>query len=268
MELFIQSLKDLFTSKMLKFSLVPLLVIAMVMYIAFLMMVGVGIDQLQAHLETTQTVVQNGVPHTQTQVVDADLNTSSAIGNFIATYIVGSWLFSFFVYAIGTFFVLYASIFMAVVIIGFLTPYILKELQYMHYQDVEMIGFGNPLESLFLTLKWLFVMMLLFFLLVPLYFIPVVNVIALNFPLYYFFHKMMNYDVGSTIASREEFAVITSLYAGELRLKTLLLYLLSLVPFVILFATVFYVIYLGHTYFLKVKELRHKALLEREAQTE
>ena len=262
MELFIQSLKDLFTPKMLKFSLVPLIVIAIVMYIAFLMLVGVGIDQLQAHLETTQTVVQNGVPHTQTQIVDADLNTSSAIGNFIATYIVGSWLFSFFVYAIGTFFVLYASIFMAVVIIGFLTPYILKELQFMHYQDVKMIGFGNAIESLFLILKWLFVMLLLFFLLVPLYFIPVINVIALNFPLYYFFHKMMNYDVGSTIATREEFAFITRLYAGELRLKTLLLYLLSLVPFVILFATVFYVIYLGHTYFLKVREIREKRLLE------
>ena len=262
MELFFQSIKDLFSPKMLKFSLVPLVVIAVVMYVAFLILVGAGIDQLQAHMETTQTVVQNGVPHTQTQVVDADLNTTSAIGNFIATYVVGSWLFSFFVYAIGTFFVLYASIFMAVVIIGFLTPYILKELQSMHYRDVEMIGFGNPLESLFLTLKWLFVMLLLFFLFVPFYFIPVVNVIALNFPLYYFFHKMMNYDVGSTIATREEFAVITTLYKSELRLKTLLMYLLSLIPFVILFATVFYVIYLGHTYFLKVKEIREKGLIE------
>ncbi|SFV50740.1 Probable integral membrane protein Cj1452 [hydrothermal vent metagenome] len=258
MQLFIQSLKDLFTPKMLKFSLVPLLVIAVVMYVAFLMAVGAGIDQFQAHMETTQTVVQNGVPHTQTQVVDADLNTTSAIGNFIATYIVGSWLFSFFVYAIGTFFVLYASIFMAVIVIGFLTPYILKELQQMHYQDVEFIGFGNMVESLLLTLKWLFVMLLLFFLFVPLYFIPVVNVIALNFPLYYFFHKMMNYDVGSTIATREEYAIITQLYSGELRIKTLVLYLLSLVPFVILFATVFYVIYLGHTYFIKVRELRLK----------
>ena len=138
----------------------------------------------------------------------------------------------------------------------------------MHYQDVEMIGFGNPIESLFLTLKWLFIMMLLFFLFVPLYFIPVINVVALNFPLYYFFHKIMNYDVASTIATREEFTVITTLYKSELRLKTLLMYLLSLIPFVILFATVFYVIYLGHTYFLKVKELRHKALLERDAQTE
>ncbi len=265
MELFIQSLKDLFTPKMLKFSLVPLIVIAIVMYIAFLILVGTGIDELQAHLETTQTVVQNGVPHTQTQVVEADLNTTSAIGNFIATYIVGSWLFSFFIYAIGTFFVLYASIFIAVFIIGFLTPAILKELQKMHYRDVEMIGFGNPIESLFMTLKWIFVMLLLFVLFVPLYFIPVVNVIALNFPLYYFFHKMMNYDVGSTIATREEFVFITTFYKSELRLKTLLLYLLSLVPFVILFATVFYVIYLGHTYFLKVREIRAKKLLEAKA---
>ena len=259
MELFFQSLKDLFSKPMLKFSIVPLVVIVVVMYVAFLAVVGMGIDQLQAHMETTQTVVENGIPHTQTQIVDADLNTSSAIGNFIATYIVGSWLFSFIVYAIGTFFVLYVSIFIALIVIGFMTHSILKELRKMHYVDVEMIGFGNVFESVWLPIKWGMIMILLFIVLLPFYFIPMLNVVALNLPLYYFFHKMLNYDVGSSICTREEFILIQNLYAGELRLKTLVLYLLSLVPFVILFATVFYVIYLGHTYFIKVRELRNKS---------
>lgn len=129
----------------------------------------------------------------------------------------------------------------------------------MHYVDVEMIGFGNVFESVWLPIKWGMIMILLFIVLLPFYFIPMLNVVALNLPLYYFFHKMLNYDVGSSICTREEFILIQNLYAGELRLKTLVLYLLSLVPFVILFATVFYVIYLGHTYFIKVRELRNKS---------
>ena len=263
MELFFQSLKDLFSPKMLKFSILPLVVIAILMYVVFLIMVNMGIDQIQAHYETTRTVVQNGVVDTQRKTLDADLNESSALTSFIVTpwlFIFDTWIFSLFVYAVGIFLMLYLSIFIAVVFIGFLTSYILKELRSMHYQDVEMIGFGTPLESFFLTMKWFFTMLLLFFLFIPLYFIPVVNVIALNVPLYYFFHKMMNYDVGSSIATRKEFVLITTLYKGELRLKTLFLYLLSLVPFVILFTTVLYVIYLGHTYFLKVRELRQREL--------
>ena len=169
---------------------------------------------------------------------------------------VTAWLVSFFVYAIGGFFVLYASIFIAVLILGFLTPYILKELQFRHYNDVELIGFSNVLSAILSTLKWAFIMILLFIAFIPLYFIPLVNIIALNFPLYYFFHKMINYDIGSTICTQEEFSKIKYFNATKLRIKSLILYLLSMIPFVIFFATVFFVIYLGHTYFLETRKLR------------
>ncbi|MCW8837888.1 MAG: hypothetical protein OQK11_04210, partial [Thiovulaceae bacterium] len=43
---------------------------------------------------------------------------------------------------------------------------------------------------------------------------------------------------------------------NKLRIKTLLLYLLSLIPFMIFFTTVFFVIYLGHTYFIETRKLR------------
>jgi len=55
---------------------------------------------------------------------------------------------------------------------------------------------------------------------------------------------------------REEAKQIKYFNATTLRLKTLGLYLISLIPFVIFFAPVFYVIYLGHSYFLEVRKMR------------
>jgi len=256
MELFIQSIKDLFTARMLKYSLLPFVITAVVSYIFFIFLASAGLDQLTSlDIQTTQTTVQNGVEHTESFVATI---RDSSIFHFLMSYAFTSWIVSFFVYAIGTYFILYISIFLAVLIIGFLTPYILKELQQMHYKDVALIGFGSVAESVWMTLKWAFVMVGMFILFIPLYFIPVVNIIAINLPLYYFFHKMINYDVASTIATKEEFAIIKAQKTNELRLKTLILYLFSLIPSVIFFVTVLFVIYIGHTYFQAVRALRQQ----------
>ena len=119
-----------------------------------------------------------------------------------------------------------------------------------------MIGYSNIATALLAVLKWALIMLLLFFLFIPLYFIPLINIIAFNFPLYYFFHKMMTFDVASTICTKEEDAVIKFRNANELRLKTLGLYLISLIPFAVFFGAVFYVIYLGNTYFVETRKLR------------
>ncbi len=256
--LLLLSIKDFFSARMLKYSIMPFIITMVVMYIIFFSVAGIGLDQLGSmEIHSTQTTIENGIPHTET--LSAQLEGYSIV-QFLMSYAITSWIVSFLVYAIGGFFVLYASIFIAVIVIGFLTPYVLKELQYRHYQDIEMIGFSNMFEGIFLLLKWSFVMVLLFFLLIPLYFIPVVNVVALNFPLYYFFHKMMTYDVSSNICTREEDQKIRFFNANMLRIKTLILYLISLIPFAIFFGAVFYVIYLGHTYFTEVRKLRQEAI--------
>jgi hypothetical protein len=122
-----------------------------------------------------------------------------------------------------------------------------------------MLGHSNIFEGLFLVFKWMFIMIFLFLAFIPLYFIPIVNIIAFNLPLYYFFHKMLTYDVASNICTKEENAKIKFFHASTLRLKTLALYLISLIPFVIFFASIFYVIYLGHAYFLEVRKMRATA---------
>ena len=253
-EIFKNSIKDLLTPQMLKFSLMPFLISMVVLYILFFIVAGAGLDMLGTlSVESSQTTVENGVPHTESF---SALLEGTAIIKFLMSYSFTSWIASFLVYTIGTFLTLYISIFVAVIVVGFLTPFILKELQRMHYSDLEMIGFSNFAEGLFLLFKWVFTMFILFFLLIPLYFIPFLNIIAFNFPLYYFFHKMMHYDVASNIVTREENKEIRYKNANRFRAQSLLLYIISLIPFAVFFAAVFFVVYLGNSYFLELKKIR------------
>ncbi len=255
MSLLMLSIRDFFTSKMLKYAILPFVATLIVMYVLFFVLAGSGLDSMHANLNinTTQTTMQNGIPHTE--IFSAHVEDSSII-KFLMKYSVTSWLASFLVYAIGGFFILFASIFLAVIIVGFMTPFVLKELQARHYQDVQMIGYSNIFESSLLVLKWAFIMILLFFIFIPLYFIPILNIVAFNFPLYYFFHKMMIYDVSSNIATREENKKLLYYKKGSLRIKTLFLYLISLIPFAIFFGAIFYVIYIGNSYFIEIRKLR------------
>ena len=248
------SIKDFFSAKMLKYSILPFIVTMILMYILFFYVAGVGLEQLgPMNIESTQTTMQNGVPHTES--FSAQLE-GMAIIQFLMSYTITSWIASFLVYAIGGFFVLYISIFVAILVIGFLTPFILKELQKRHYRDVELIGHSNIVSAILLMIRWAFIMIMLFFLLIPFYFIPLVNIIAFNLPLYYFFHKMLTYDVSSTLCTKEEDKHIKYFAKNKIRTKTALLYLISLIPFAVFFGAVFYVIYLGNSYFLEVRKLR------------
>lgn len=229
--LFFLSLKDLFTSKMIKFSVLPFFISVVIIYLLFFISASFGLSQLDL----------------QTQLQDYDT---------LMNYTIISWAITFLVYTIGSFFMLYLSIFVAIIAIGFLTPYILKELHLRHYNDIEMIGYSNIAESIFLVIKWICIMLLLYIVLIPLYLVPLVNILALHFPLYYFFHRMLTFDVASHIATRDEDHEIKFTQSIQLWGKTLLLYIISLIPFVIFFASVFFVIYLGHTYFAEVKKLR------------
>jgi hypothetical protein len=252
------SIEDLFTAKMLKFSLLPFLISMVILYILFFILAGAGLDMLGTFdVESTQTTIENGIPHTDS--LSAQLQGTGII-KFLMSYSITSWIASFLVYAIGGFFTLYLSIFVAVIVMGFLTPYVLKELQVRHYSDVEMIGYSNVAESLFLVVKWAFTMILLFFLLIPLYFIPLLNIVAFNLPLYYFFHKMMTYDIASNLCTREESKEVKYFNATSLRVKTAALYLISLIPFTVFFGAIFFIIYLGNSYFVAVREIRAKKL--------
>ncbi|AXH15551.1 EI24 domain-containing protein [Malaciobacter mytili] len=242
------SLKDFFTKKMLKFALLPLLFTLLVMYILFFSAAGYGLENLDIMI----TQVQNG----QNVIIDENAPFYYDWANFLLQYSITAWLVGFLVYTVGIIFIMMFSVFLTLVIIGFLTPFILKVIHKRHYSSLPMSGHGSLLSPLFILIKSLFVMVFLFIILIPLYFIPFINIIAFNIPIYYFFHKLLNYDVASTILSNEEFNVIYKKEKNSFRIRTFLLYMLSLVPFITLFSAVFFVIYLGHGYFIELGKIK------------
>ena len=251
------SIKDFFSATMLKYSLLPFILTMLLMYSLFFYIAGAGVDQLSSlgpiNVESSQTTIQNGIPHTDN--FTATLEGSEFI-QFLMSHAITSWIATFLVYTVGGFLTLYLSIFVALIVIGFLTPFVLKTIQKRHYQNVEMIGHSTIIGALLLTLKWIAITLILFIVFIPLYFIPLINIVAFNFPLYYLFHKMMTYDISSNICTKEEDKKIKYFTGNTLRLKTLALYLVSLIPFAIFFGAIFYVIYLGHSYFMEVEKMR------------
>ena len=248
------SIKDYFTKPMLSMILYPLIGSLVVLYILFFSIADIGFDTLQntqIRIEQHQTQIVNG------EVVQTDIKqsyTGNSIIDFLLQYTITSWIVSFLVYFVGLFAIGYLSIFISLLIIGLLTPRILAIIHRKYYSSIKINGYGTIVGGLWKLIKTALTMILLFFILIPFYFIPIVNIIAVNLPFYYFFHKMLHYDVGSTLMQKDQFDKIYYINKNSMRLKTLFLYIISLIPFVAFFIAIFYIIYLGHSYFIKLLE--------------
>lgn len=251
-ELLTQSLKDFFTKPMLKIALWPLIFVMVIMYVIFFAAADHGFDALSVVIEQSQ----NG----QEVIIDENAPFyfvwTTAVIAFLFQYSITAWLVGFLFYTIGSIFVMMFSMFLTLIVIGFLTPMILKVLHKRHYKGLEIHGHGSLISPLWVLLKSTLVMIGLFILFIPLYFIPVINIVAFNLPFYYFFHKLLNFDVSSTLLNKEEYQYIYKKSPISFRIKTLILYVISMIPFITLFSAVFYIIYLGHAYYQKLAILR------------
>lgn len=251
-EIILKSVKDFFTRSMLKIALVPLIVTMIVLYMLFFAAADFGITSLHEIAAASQ----NG----QEVVIDENAPFyfiwATYLIVFLFKYSFTSWIAGFLLYTIGTVIVLQASVILSIVVIGFLTPMILSILHKRHYSHLKLHGYGSLFSPLWVLFKSTIIMILLFIVLIPVYFIPVLNFIAFALPFYYFFHKLLNYDVSSTILSKEEYEIIYKKEGNNFRLRTLFLYFVSMIPFATLFTAVYYIIYLGHAYFIKLEELQ------------
>ncbi len=254
-ELFRQSLKDFFTPQMLKLALIPLIITFLVMFWLFM---GIA-DYSLANLDQVIIQTQNG------QEFSIDPNApfyyawAANILTFLLQYSITAWLAGFLLYTVGLYFIMMFSIFTTIIVIGFLTPNIIKILNKRNYPNVHLHGNSSWFSPIYIAIKSLFIMCLLFVLFIPLYFIPIVNIFALNFPIYYFFHKMLNFDVSSTMLNNREYKDIYGRKKGRVRLRTLILYFISMIPFITLFSSVFYIIYLANGYFEERKFMGRKS---------
>lgn len=246
------SVKDFFTKPMLKIAILPLVFTMIIMLIFFYTAAGYGFDALEIYVQQAQSG--------QEITVDPDAPFyfvwMTTIIAFLFKYSITSWLVGFLLYTVGTIFVMMFSVFLTIIVIGFLTPMILKILHKRHYSHLQTNGFGKLLTPLWVALKSALIMVILFIVFIPLYFIPIINILAINLPFYYFFHKLLTFDVASTILTEDEYKLIHAKKANTFRYKTIFLYFLSLIPSLMLFSAVFFIIYLGHSYFLELAKLR------------
>jgi len=246
------SVQDFFTKKMLTYALAPFFFTLIVIYSIFFSAASAGLDSMEQsiQIEQSHTTIENGIPHTESTT--AVYSGDNAFLRFLMEYSLTSWLVSFFVFTIGGMLMFIVAIFSAVLIIGFLTPMIIRELQRRHYPQIELQGHGNAFTALFHSLKYVIVTFVLLILFIPLYFIPLVNIVAFNLPFYYLFHKFYMLDVGTTVMVKEEYKQMMYFKGNKVRMTTIILYALSLIPFAALITPVFNVIVLGHAV------MRHK----------
>lgn len=255
--LFRQSLKDFFTPQMIKIAIIPLVITFLIMFITFM---GVA-DYSLANLDQVIIQTQSGEEYPIDPNAPFYFVWAAKALTFLLHYSVTAWLAGFLLYTVGTYFVMMFSVFTTIIIIGFLTPNIIRVIHQRNYSNIHLHGTESWFSPIYIAIKSLFIMCLLFILFIPLYFIPIVNIIAFNFPIYYFFHKMLNFDVSSTMFNNKEYEEIYSRKKGRVRLRTLILYFISMIPFITLFSSVFYIIYLSNGYFEELKMLSKRKRL-------
>ncbi len=225
-EIILLSIKELFSFKMLKVAILPFVLTTILFYVAFFYLMSSG-----------------DFTHSGFASLDYWLEISAVV-----------WIVTILGYIFGIFVIFWAGLIIAVLIVGLFTPYIIKHIQNNYYPNIQIDGYNTVLNSITFTLKTLFIMLILFLVLLPFYFIPVINILAINLPLFYFFHKILHFDVMSNMVQKEKALVLRYRHGTKFRVYSLFLYILSMIPFVMLIIPVFYILYLTQNYFEIIKD--------------
>jgi len=276
--LFALSVKDFFSPYFLSLALMPLFLTLVILFAG--LSYGVGVldetmksvkvektttsysDKSSSHTESSINVTYDDSNVTSTPFYEINpvelfesVQTSPILASMMQNDIM-RWIIEKVVFLVAGYFVFILAVIIAVVIVGFFTPLIVKKLKSRHYPPFEIKGHGSVLSAIWHAIKSLIIMVILYIVLIPLYFIPFINIIAFNLPAYYFFHKMLVFDVGSEINTKKEFLQIKAIVSNQIRLRTLLMYMLTLIPFVGIFFPILFVIYLSHIFINESLELR------------
>jgi len=240
-------IKDFFSKDILKIAILPFIVTMIIVYSMFFGAASIALDSFDnIQIEQTSTNTSFDQINEPTYVDE--------IGQWFLKSAAISWIVNILVYSIGAVAMVYVSIFISLIVIGFLTPYILSKIRNKHYENINFHGNISIIGTVMYLIKTIFIMFILLLVLIPFYFIPIVNIFAINLPFYYLFHKMLNFDVGTTILNTHDLKEFQKQNTKELRLRTLKLYLLSLIPFMSLILPVYYIVYVGHGYFSTIEK--------------
>jgi len=137
----------------------------------------------------------------------------------------------------------------ATMIVGFLTPYIVREIHRRHYPDIPIEGGISIAGYLWLLFKSLVKFLGVGLLSILFYFIPLLNYIAFHLPFYYLFSTLMSLDVGGEIFSKKELEEVLKKEWLTIHSTTLILYLITLLPFAGMLLQVYFVSVMAHLFF-------------------
>ncbi len=224
------SLKDFFSAKFLTISITPVLIVFFIVF---------GIYFLTDFDFATLLAVDS---------------TTHPWLNWILSFGFLQSIINFFLYLFIWGFLIVLSVALSIIVVGFFTPIIVKEVHKRHYSHIKLTNQNFTLiNSIFMYVKVFFIFFTLLLITMPLILIPGINLTILYIPFYYLFHNFLVLDVGSCIVSKEEFLKIVKSNKTLFRSTTLLLYIISLIPFSGILLQVFFVIVLAHEFFM-IKE--------------
>ena len=246
-----RSLADFFTTKFLVLSTAPFFITLLISILFLYYLSGEFFDMLNVAAQVSQNPDAVNAQNELAQFAKEYPIISAILGSFIFKAIAGT-LF----YVIGGGFAVLVSVILAVIIIGFFTPYIVAEVQKRHYPNIERRATVSIVDYLIFLLKQFGLFLLFFFVSLPFYFIPVLNIVAMNAPFYFLFHTLLTKDVAGEILDSREQKEIFKKAKWRIATTTFILYLLSLIPAVGILGQVFFVIVLSHQFFQEAARLR------------
>ena len=222
----------------------PVLGASFVSLLAPLILLGLAVGLGGSHLWEVLQVLDAGEPL-----------VSGTIPNWlevILAYSFVQWIAITLFYLLGGVLALLVSVIIAVVVIGFFTPWLVKFVQKRHYANSRLSGGLSTAivvkEAVGIFGKFLGLLALSLVLLA----LPLVNIIALHVPFFYLFYRILMLDVGSVMLDFEAYETFKKTHQKPTILASIFCFILSLIPFVGLFLQPLFVLYFAHYVFQKV----------------
>jgi len=246
-----KALSDFFTTKFLTLTAAPFIITILISSISLYYFAGQFFDMLNVAAQIAANPDAAQAQSEMAQFAKEHPILAAITGTFLFKAIAGTILF-----VIGGGFALLASVILSVIIIGFFTPYIVAEVQKRHYPTIERKATVPMTDYIVFMLKKFGLFILFLFISLPFYFIPVINIVAVNVPFYFLFHSLLTRDVAGEILDKDEMKRLFKRAKWRIAATTFILYLLSLIPLVGVFGQVFFVITLSHQLFQETAKLR------------
>lgn len=172
----------------------------------------------------------------------------------VSLFVITKTIIGILLFFTSAFVVYYLFLMVYSIVVGLFSSYFINEIGRIYYPDVAFRGM--PLLSYLAILgKTLLITALLFLVLSPVAFVPLLNMILL-IPVFYMFHKLLVLDVSSMLHSKEEYMRLKQYHSGKMRVTSLLCFGLTLVPLFGVILYPYYVIVMSHLLMQKTRELR------------